>query len=108
MGFKSISVEDAAQSIKNGALIIDVREPNEFYQAHLERAFLVPLSTITAEKIQKLNPQNKTILIHCRSGKRSKVAADILLSQDYSGEILELDEGIIAWIDANQPILSDL
>ena len=108
MGFKSISVEDAAQSIKNGALIIDVREPNEFDQAHLERAFLVPLSTITAEKIKKLNPQNKTILIHCRSGKRSKVAADILLSQDYSGEILELDEGIIAWIDANQPILSDL
>jgi len=52
--------------------------------------------------------RNKTILIHCRSGKRSKVAADILLSQDYSGEILELDEGIIAWIDANQPILSDL
>ena len=48
MGFKSISVEDAAQSIKNGALIIDVREPNEFDQAHLEMAFLVPLSTITA------------------------------------------------------------
>jgi len=52
MGFKSISVEDAVQSIKNGALIIDVREPNEFDQAHLERAFLVPLSSITAEKIQ--------------------------------------------------------
>jgi rhodanese-related sulfurtransferase len=108
MGFKSISVEDAVQSIKNGALIIDVREPNEFDQAHLERAFLVPLSSITAEKIQKINPQNKTILIHCHSGKRSKFAADILLSQDYSGEILELDDGIIAWIDANQPILSDI
>ena len=108
MGVKSICVQDAVRSINNGAFIIDVRESNEFEQAHLEKAFSVPLSTITAAKIQKLNPQNKTILIHCHSGKRSKVAADILLSQDYSGEILELDEGIIAWIDSNQPILSDL
>ena len=107
MGFKSISVEDAALSIKNGSIIIDVREPNEFEQAHLENGILVPLSTITAEKIQKLKPQNKTILIHCRSGKRSKVAADILLSQDYSGEILELDEGIDAWINSNQPTISE-
>jgi rhodanese-related sulfurtransferase len=107
MGFKSISVEDAALSIKNGSIIIDVREPNEFQQAHLENGILIPLSTITAEKIQKLNPQNKTILIHCRSGKRSKVAADILLSQDYSGEILELDEGIDAWINSNQPTISE-
>lgn len=107
MGFKSISVEDAALSIKNGSIIIDVREPNEFEQAHLENGILVPLSTITAEKIQKLNPHNKTILIHCRSGKRSKVAADILLSQDYSGEILELDQGIDAWINSNQPTISE-
>jgi rhodanese-related sulfurtransferase len=35
------------------------------------------------------------------------VAANILLSQNYSGEILELDEGINAWIDANQPVISN-
>lgn len=45
MGFKSVSVQDAAQSISNGAMIVDVREQDEFDQAHLENAILVPLSS---------------------------------------------------------------
>lgn len=89
-------------------MIIDVREQDEFDQAHLENAILVPLSTVSAEKINELNPTNKTILIHCRSGKRSKVAANVLLSQGYSGEILELDEGINAWIESDQPVISNI
>ena len=108
MGFKSLSVEDTAQSIKDGLIIIDVREQDEYDQAHLENAILVPLSTVSAEKINELNPTNKTILIHCRSGKRSKVAANVLLSQGYSGEILELDEGINAWIESDQPVTSNI
>ena len=106
MSFKSISVADAAQSIKNGVLVIDVREQNEYDQAHIENSVLVPLSTVSAEKINEINPQNKTILIHCHAGKRSKDAANIILSQGYSGEILELDEGISAWIEFGQKIIS--
>ena len=106
MTFKSISVTDAAQSIKNGVLVIDVREQNEYDQAHIENSVLVPLSTVSAEKINEINPQNKTILIHCHAGKRSKVAANIILSQGYAGEILELDEGISAWIEFGQKIIS--
>ena len=106
MSFKSISVTDAAQSIKNGVLVIDVREQNEYDQAHIENSVLVPLSKVSAEKINEINPQNKTILIHCHAGKRSKVAANIILSQGYSGEILELDEGISAWIEFGQKIIS--
>lgn len=108
MGFKSLSVQDAAQSISNGAMIVDVREQDEFDQAHLENAILVPLSSVSAEKINELNPANKTILIHCMSGKRSKVAANVLISQGYSGEILELDEGINAWIESDQPVISNI
>ena len=108
MGFKSLSVEDTAQSIKDDLIIIDVREQDEYDQAHLENAILVPLSTVSAEKINELNPTNKTILIHCRSGKRSKVAANVLISQGYSGEILELDEGINAWIESEQPVISKI
>ena len=106
MSFKSISVSDAMQSIKNGVLIIDVREQNEYDQAHIENSVLVPLSTVSAKKINEVNPQNKTILIHCHSGKRSKVAANIILTQGYIGEILELDEGIKAWTEFGQKIIS--
>ena len=106
VSFKSISVTDAMQLIENGALIIDVREQSEYDQAHIENSVLVPLSTVSAEKINEVNPQNKTILIHCHSGKRSKVAANIILTQGYTGEILELDEGIKAWTEFGQKIIS--
>ena len=106
VSFKSISVTDAMQLIENGVLIIDVREQNEYDQAHIENSVLVPLSTVSAEKINEVNPQNKTILIHCHSGKRSKVAANIILTQGYTGEILELDKGIKAWTEFGQKIIS--
>tara|TARA_B100000927_G_scaffold154103_1_gene124169 strand:+ start:405 stop:725 length:321 start_codon:yes stop_codon:yes gene_type:complete len=106
MTFKSISVADAKHSIKNGALIIDVREQNEYDQVHIENSVLVPLASVSAEKINEVNPQNKTILIHCHAGKRSKVAANIILGQGYAGEILELDGGISAWIEFGQKIIS--
>ena len=106
VSFKSISVADAMQSIEKGALIIDVREQNEYDQSHIENSVLVPLSTVSAKKINEVNPQNKTILIHCHSGKRSKVAANIILTQGYTGEILELDEGIKAWTEFGQKIIS--
>ena len=107
MSFKSLNIQDSIEAIKKGAIIIDVREQSEHDQAHIQNSFLLPLSTVSAEKVRKINSKNKTIIIHCRSGKRSKVAANILLKQDYTGEILEIDEGIIGWIENNQPIISN-
>ena len=107
MSFKSLNIQDSIEAIKKGAIIIDVREQTEYDQAHIQNSFLLPLSTVSAEEVRKINSQNKTIIIHCRSGKRSKVAANILLNQDYTGEILEIDDGIIGWIENNQPIISN-
>ena len=108
MSFKSLNIQDSIEAIKKGAIIVDVREQTEHDQAHIQNSILLPLSTVSAEEVRKINSQNKTIIIHCRSGKRSKVAANILLSQDYTGEILEIDDGIIGWIENNQPIISNL
>ena len=105
MDFTTLSIKDSAQIIKEGALIIDVREKHEYEQAHLEGSILVPLSNISAEKINEINPENNDIIIHCRSGKRSKVAASILIGQNYRGKIYEIDEGIIGWIEANQSVV---
>ena len=106
MSFKSLNIQDSIEAIKKGAIIIDVRERTEHDQAHIQNSILLPLSTVSAEEVSKINSQNKTIIIHCRSGKRSKVAANILLNQNYTGEILEIDDGIIGWIENNQPIIS--
>lgn len=108
MNFKSLNIMDSVMAIKNGALIIDVREQTEYDEAHLENGVLIPLSELSTTKINEINPENKPIIIHCRSGQRSKVAANILLSQNYTGEILEINEGINGWIEANQFVLSNI
>ena len=107
MDYTTLSIKDSAQIINEGALIIDVREKHEYEQAHLEGAILVRLSDISAEKINKLNPENKDIIIHCRSGKRSKVAASILIGQNYQGKVYEIGDGIIGWIESNQSVISE-
>ena len=54
MDFTSLSINDSVQIIKEGALIIDVREKHEHEQVHLKGSILVPLSDISAEKILSL------------------------------------------------------
>ena len=106
--YTSLNIKDSANSIKLGALIVDVREKNEYILAHIENSILIPLSEISADRIRQINPQNKTIIIHCAAGIRSKKAANILLSQNYNSEILEIDKGINEWIKSNQPIVSEI
>ncbi len=106
MSFKSLNIQESFQIIQERALIIDVREADEFKQAHIENSILIPLSQISAQKLIEVNPENKKIIIHCRSGKRSKVAAKILIDQNYTGEIFEIDEGIMGWIASRLPVVS--
>jgi len=106
MSFKSINIQESAQLINEGALVVDVREPGEYNEAHLADSVLIPLGEISAEKVNQANPENKKILIHCRSGKRSKAAANILVGQNYAGDIFDMDTGINGWIESGQPVVS--
>ena len=47
-------------------------------------------------------PHDKTIAVNCRSGKRSKKAAVILVRNGY--RVIELDKGYNAWLEAGKPI----
>jgi rhodanese-related sulfurtransferase len=107
MSFKSINIQESAQLISEGALVVDVREPGEYNEAHLADSVLIPLGEISAEKVNQANPENKKILIHCRSGKRSKMAVNILVDQNFAGEIFNMDAGINGWIESGQPVVSD-
>ncbi len=64
------------------AIVVDVREPDEWQQGHLQGAKHLPLSAlrqgVSAEAIRSLLPAGKTIYIHCAAGGRCLPAADIL------------------------------
>jgi len=71
---------DVVQLKKEGSIIIDVRTPQEFKGGKLKGAKNFPVQTIhqNIDKIKKLNKNNKTVILYCRSGGRAGRALGIL------------------------------
>jgi glyoxylase-like metal-dependent hydrolase (beta-lactamase superfamily II)/rhodanese-related sulfurtransferase len=76
---ESIGPESAADLTDKGLLVLDVRNPEEFAQGHVEGAMNIPLSKL-ANKTDRLDPDLDFVL-HCKSGYRSMIAASILKSK---------------------------
>ena len=68
---------DCHELLKNGAVLVDVRTPAEFNQAHAKGSKNIPLDTINSN-IKKINQLKKPIVLCCRSGMRSGQATAIL------------------------------
>ena len=69
--------EKVAEMLKQGALIVDVRTPEEYRSGHIAESVNIPLNTIP-NKVNELKRKNKPIITCCRSGARSGMAADQL------------------------------
>lgn len=67
------------QLIKDGAIIVDVRNPFEFAAGHIAGSVNIPLNLIR-DQASELKSRNKTIITCCRSGNSSAVAKSILKS----------------------------
>lgn len=65
------------------AVMIDVREIDEWNAGHLKDAINVPLSDIKAGKLSAV-PKGKILYLHCKSGRRSLIAADLLKDAKFS------------------------
>lgn len=77
------------------AVIVDVREPSEYEAGHIPNAILLPLGQIESKAAQTLPDKNATLLVYCRSGRRSKTGAETLLKMGYTN-VLDMG-GIIDW-----------
>ena len=80
---------------QDGYIILDVRTQEEFDEAHIEGAILIPDYEITDKAESVLKDKNQLILVYCRSGRRSKLAASDLVSLGYTN-VKEFG-GIIDW-----------
>ena len=88
--FKMVSMAEGIEIAKNNpdAIIVDVRRDDEYKTGHIPGAVLLTMETITAETAAKFLPdKNQMILIYCRSGRRSKIAAQNLLDLGYTNLI---------------------
>ena len=69
---------------RDGYVILDVRTQEEFDEAHIDGAILIPDYEIVNKAESILKDKNQLILVYCRSGRRSKLAAEELVSLGYT------------------------
>jgi len=79
-----ISIRDAREHLKDGALVIDVRSPGEFASDHLANAINFPLDEIEATLPARVQDNNRVLLLHCQSATRSAIAAGKLKRIGYT------------------------
>lgn len=95
--FSHISpLQAVAKMNDSDILIIDVREPTEFTQGHIEAAINTPLGKLT-EQLPKLDAyKNKPVLIACQTGTRSASAGKLLTKAGFT-QIFVITGGMQAW-----------
>jgi len=98
MTLRKIDAKTTHDWIKDDkAVLIDVREPDEWIKEHVPEAHLVPLSGFNPEDFPK--EHHKIAVFHCRSGGRTEAAAPQILQSGFR-EIYQLEDGIQGWRDA--------
>ena len=95
--YMQITAKEAKNIMDNETdyIILDVRTEEEFSEGHIDGAILIPDYEITDKAEEILTDKNQLILVYCRSGRRSKLAADSLATMGYTN-IKEFG-GIIDW-----------
>lgn len=86
---------EASDLVDQGALLVDIREQNEWEQARIPGAVLKPLSVVN-DWYEDL-PDDVTVVLQCRSGSRSNNLATALINQAGMENVVNLAGGIIAW-----------
>lgn len=96
-GYNKISAQTGSTMLEENSkiVLIDVRTKEEYDSGHIQGSILIPHDEI-ADKIKDVVPKKSTpIIVYCRSGSRSKTAANTLIELGYS-EIYDMG-GIIDW-----------
>lgn len=95
--YEQITAIDAKKIMDSGEeyIILDTREQDEFDSGHIPGAILIPYTEIENKAIELLPDKDKLILVYCRSGRRSKIAAEALSKLGYTN-VKEFG-GIIDW-----------
>jgi len=98
MSYQQITAEQAKTMMNEqpDAVILDVREQQEYDSGHIPNAVLLPVGSITEQTAAEVIPDKETVvLVYCRSGNRSKTASAALAELGYS-KIYEFG-GIKSW-----------
>ena len=95
--YVNITAEEAKQIMdsEEGYIVLDVRTQEEYDEGHIPGAIVISHEEIAEKAEEVLTDKEQLILVYCRSGRRSKIAAEALVELGYTN-IKEFG-GIIDW-----------
>jgi Rhodanese-related sulfurtransferase len=95
--YVSITADEAKLLIdsESGYIILDARTSDEYAEGHISGAVVIPYDEVTNRAASELPDKTQLILVYCRSGRRSKLAAQTLAELGYTN-VKEFG-GIIDW-----------
>lgn len=105
--FTRISVAEAREMLDAGkAVMVDVREPNEYVEVHAKGVRLIPVNTVMNEAKQIRDyAGDKDVLFICKSGQRSALAAEFATAAGLDDiPLFNVEGGTTAWVEAGYPI----
>ncbi len=101
MSIAQVSVDD----VPDDAVILDVREQDEWDAGHAPGALHIPLSELPQRLAELPDPDSGTLAVACRGGGRSSRAVAWLTQQGF--DTANLHGGMKAWRSAGKPLVSD-
>jgi rhodanese-related sulfurtransferase len=90
--------------LQSDSLLLDVRTPMEFAEAHIAGSVLHPLSNLDLNEIRKLAVGKNACVLICRSGKRANMAAEKLMASGLPN-LSVLEGGVLGWDAARLPLI---
>lgn len=105
MSLKTISPAQAAELVKEGAILIDIREADERAREQIPGAQHLPLSALADADLQ-INC-DRPVIFHCHSGMRTRGNAEALRGKAGEAEAFLVEGGLEAWKKAGLPVATD-
>jgi rhodanese-related sulfurtransferase len=92
--YKNVSVQELSSAKEPNYILLDVRQPEEYDEAHVANSVLIPLGELALRTSELA--KDAPLYVICRSGNRSKQASDILVKAGFK-DVRNVEGGILAW-----------
>jgi rhodanese-related sulfurtransferase len=98
-----VTVDVARARAAEGAVVLDVREPDEWRAGHVEDSLWIPMREVGTR--QHEIPDDRPLVVICRSGARSGKIVTALVQAGY--DAVNVGGGLKAWVAAGHPVVDD-
>lgn len=100
---REISVQEAMDRQVQGAFVLDVRQPGDWAEYHIPDSTLIPLEELS-RRLSEI-PQDREIIVVCRTGNRSAQGRNILLAAGYT-QVTSMAGGLTQWRAEGYPTVT--